>query len=164
MISRYESSEREERGARKGGVLRSIRDSRERSQREQARLCRMRNFSLSLCVSLFLFCVAWLCRARLPACLPGMYTAQGGQWISLNDTKARELRLGMKPLTSHNLPLLQIKRHEKSEKNSFDLPSLSLLSPPFLRLSPRPSALVYAPFIVKPFLSRSTSSSSGCLS
>lgn len=120
--------------------------------------------SLSVCLS---FCFAWPgCAglACLPACLPGMYTAQGGQWISLNDTKARELRLGMKPLTSHNLPLLQIKRHEKSEKNSFDLPSLSLLSPPFLRLSPRPSALVYAPFIVKPFLSRSTSSSSGCLS
>lgn len=162
MISRYESSEREERGARKGGVLRSIRDSRERSQREQARLCRMRNFSLSLCVSLSV--LRGLVVQGSPACLPGMYTAQGGQWISLNDTKARELRLGMKPLTSHNLPLLQIKRHEKSEKNSFDLPSLSLLSPPFLRLSPRPSALVYAPFIVKPFLSRSTSSSSGCLS
>lgn len=83
MISRYESSEREERGARKGGVLRSIRDSRERSQREQARLCRMRNFSLSLCVSLFLFCVAWLCRARLPACLPAWHVYSPGGTVDL---------------------------------------------------------------------------------
>lgn len=81
MISRYESSEREERGARKGGVLRSIRDSRERSQREQARLCRMRNFSLSLCVSLSV--LRGLVVQGSPACLPAWHVYSPGGTVDL---------------------------------------------------------------------------------
>lgn len=67
-----------------------------------------------------------------PACLPAcltcrlLYRARGGQWIALNDTKARELRLGMKPLASHNRLLLRIKSCKKREKQLWSALSLSL--------------------------------------
>lgn len=81
----------------------------------------------------FLFpSLAWLC--RLPGCLVGMYTAQGGQWISPNNTKARELRLWMKQLASHNLPLLGIKSSRKREKQLWSALSFTL----FLALSSLP--------------------------
>lgn len=73
--------------------------------------------------------VAWLCS------LPGMYSMQprGGQWISLNDTKARELRLGIKSLASHKLLLLGIKSSKEREKQLWSAFSFSPLFL-FLRL------------------------------
>jgi len=85
--------------------------------REQARYCRMGNFFLS---PAWPGCAGWL------AGWLAWYTAQGGQWSSLNDTKARELRLGLKLLASHNLLLLRIKSYETRKKQLWSALSFSL--------------------------------------
>lgn len=126
--------------------LRSMWDSK------QASKIRYEDKLFSLSGFLSHFCVAWLCR------LAGMYTAQGGQWISLNDTKARKLRLGMKPLHHTTSRCCESRAAKKWEKQLWSAltfsPSLPLLSL-YGSLS-RPSALFYALFIMNPF-SRSIS-------
>ncbi|TNN59343.1 hypothetical protein EYF80_030446 [Liparis tanakae] len=51
--------------------------------------------------------------SRLPDWLTGVYAAQRGRRSSPNDTKAKELRLGMGTLAAHHLPLLRIKRRKE---------------------------------------------------
>lgn len=104
-----------------------------------------------------LVCMAWLCS------LPGIYPIQprGGQWISLNDTKARELRLGMKPLASHNLLLLGIKSSKGGEKQLWSalfFSPLSLFLGLFSVLTPfsctlhHKARLSFHQLLVEPFL------------
>lgn len=98
-----------------------------------------------------LVCVAWLCS------LPGMYSIQprGGQWISLNDTKARELRLGMKPLAQP--PAARNQEQQRRKKQLWSALSFSPLSV-FLRLfsvlTPFPCTLHHKALSLLPSASR----------
>lgn len=82
--------------------------------------------------SLSLSCVAWWC--RLPALPAGMYTAQGGQWIPLNDTKARKLRLGDEAACIAQPPAAPNQELQKARKTALICPLFLSLSPSLLFL------------------------------
>lgn len=75
--------QRGRRGEQEKGECWEVLETAERGVRESKRDSVGWETFLSLCVSLFLFCVAWLCRARLPACLPAWHVYSPGGTVDL---------------------------------------------------------------------------------